>query len=196
MNLLEQLWESPVKLADMGEVEAAMQKAVEATKRSFNTIRTGRASASLLDRIMVDYYGSPTSLKSLANITTPDASTLMIQAFDPSSVQLIEKAISMSDVGLVPNSDGALIRLNIPPLTTERRQEFAKLAGKYAEEGRVSVRNVRRDGIDMAKKQEKDGDISEDESRDMQDEVQKLTDKYTKQIDEALAEKEKAIQTV
>ena len=185
-----------MKLADLSEVESAMQKAVESTKRSFNTIRTGRASTSLLDRIMVDYYGSPTSLKSLANITTPDASTLMIQAFDPSSVSLIEKAISMSDLGLVPNSDGALIRLNIPPLTTERRQEFAKLASKYAEEGRVSVRNIRRDGIDLARKQEKDGDISEDESRDMQDEVQKLTDKYTKQIDEALAEKEKAIQTV
>ncbi|MEM1281131.1 MAG: ribosome recycling factor [Cyanobacteria bacterium P01_F01_bin.3] len=185
-----------MKLADLGEVEDAMKKAVESTKRSFNTIRTGRASASLLDRIMVDYYGSPTSLKSLANITTPDASTLMVQAFDPSSVSLIEKAISMSDVGLVPNSDGALIRLNIPPLTTERRQEFAKVAGKYAEEGRISVRNVRRDGIDLAKKQEKDGDISEDESRDMQDDVQKLTDKYIKQIDKALAEKEKAIQTV
>ncbi|MEL6469066.1 MAG: ribosome recycling factor [Cyanobacteria bacterium J06623_4] len=185
-----------MKLADISEVESAMQKAVESTKRAFNTIRTGRASASLLDRIMVDYYGSPTSLKSLANITTPDASTLMIQAFDPSSVSLIEKAISMSDVGLVPNSDGTLIRLNIPPLTTERRQEFVKVAGKYAEEGRVSVRNVRRDGIDLARKQEKDGDISEDESRDMQDEVQKLTDKYIKQIDQALAEKEKAIQTV
>lgn len=185
-----------MKLADLGEVEEAMQKAVEATQRSFNTIRTGRASTSLLDRIMVDYYGSPTSLKSLANISTPDASTLMVQAFDPSSVQLIEKAISMSDIGLVPNSDGTLIRLNIPPLTTERRQEFVKLASKYAEEGRVSVRNVRRDGIDMAKKQEKDGDISEDESRDLQDEVQKLTDKYTKKIDDAFADKEKAIQTV
>ena len=185
-----------MKLADLSEVEEAMQKAVEATQRSFNTIRTGRASTSLLDRIMVDYYGSPTSLKSLANISTPDASTLMVQAFDPSSVSLIEKAISMSDVGLVPNSDGTLIRLNIPPLTTERRQEFVKLASKYAEEGRVSVRNVRRDGIDMAKKQEKDGDISEDESRDMQDEVQKLTDKYTKKIDEAFAKKEKDIQTV
>lgn len=185
-----------MKLTDLKEVESAMQKAVESTKRAFNTIRTGRASASLLDRIMVDYYGSPTSLKSLANITTPDASTLMVQAFDPGSVNLISKAISMSDVGLVPNADGALIRLNIPPLTTERRQEFAKLAGKYAEEGRVSVRNVRRDGIDLAKRQEKDGEISEDESRDMQDEVQQLTDKYTKQIDEALADKEKAIQTV
>ena len=185
-----------MKLADLGEVEAAMQKAVEATQRAFNTIRTGRASTSLLDRIMVDYYGSPTSLKSLANITTPDASTLMVQAFDPSSVQVIEKAISMSDVGLVPNSDGSIIRLNIPPLTTERRQEFVKIAGKYAEEGRVSVRNIRRDGIDLAKSLEKDGDISEDESRDMQDEVQKLTDKYTDMIDKSLADKEKAIQTV
>ncbi|MGC1309970.1 MAG: ribosome recycling factor [Phormidesmis sp.] len=173
-----------------------MQKAVESTKRAFNTIRTGRASTSLLDRIMVEYYGSPTSLKSLANISTPDASTLMIQAFDPGSVSLIEKAISMSDIGLVPNSDGTLIRLNIPPLTTERRQEFAKMAAKYAEEGRVSVRNVRRDGVDLARQQEKDGDISEDESRDMQDEVQKLTDKYTQKIDEALAAKEKDIQTV
>lgn len=185
-----------MKLADLGEVEAAMQKAVESTQRAFNTIRTGRASTSLLDKIMVDYYGSPTSLKSLANISTPDASTLMIQAFDPSSVQLIEKAISMSDIGLVPNSDGTLIRLNIPPLTTERRQEFVKLASKYAEEGRVSIRNVRRDGIDLAKKKEKDSELSEDESRDMQDEVQKLTDKYIKLVDAALADKEKAIQTV
>ena len=144
-----------MKLADLGEVEDAMQKAVESTQRAFNTIRTGRASASLLDKITVDYYGSPTSLKSLANITTPDASTLMIQAFDPSSVQLISKAISLSDVGLVPNNDGSIIRLNIPPLTTERRQEFVKLAAKYAEEGRVSIRNVRRDGIDLAKSMEK-----------------------------------------
>lgn len=185
-----------MKLADLSEVEEAMLKAVESTQRSFNTIRTGRASTSLLDRVMVEYYGSPTSLKSLANISTPDASTLMIQPFDPGTVSLIEKAISLSDIGLTPNNDGTLIRLNIPPLTTERRQEFAKIAAKYAEEGRVSVRNVRRDGIDLARQFEKDGDISEDESRDMQDEVQKLTDKYIALIDKALADKEKAIQTV
>ena len=185
-----------MKLADLSEVEEAMLKAVESTQRSFNTIRTGRASTSLLDRVMVEYYGSPTSLKSLANISTPDASTLMIQPFDPGTVSLIEKAISLSDIGLTPNNDGSLIRLNIPPLTTERRQEFVKLASKYAEEGRVSVRNVRRDGIDLARQLEKDGDISEDESRDMQDEVQKLTDKYVAMIDKALADKEKAIQTV
>lgn len=185
-----------MKLADISEVEDAMQKAVESTQRAFNTIRTGRASASLLDRVMVEYYGTPTSLKSLANITTPDASTLMIQPFDRGSVSLIEKAISLSDIGLTPNNDGSLIRLNIPPLTTERRQEFVKIASKYAEEGRVSVRNVRRDGIDFARQMAKEGAISEDESRDMQDEVQKLTDKYIQQIDKAFAEKEKAIQTV
>ncbi|WP_228021788.1 ribosome recycling factor [Vasconcelosia minhoensis] len=173
-----------------------MQKAVEATVRSFNTIRTGRASASLLDRITVEYYGTPTPLKSLANVSTPDASTLMIQPYDPSSLANIEKAISLSDVGLTPNNDGSVIRLNIPPLTNERRQEFVKLAAKYAEEGRVSVRNVRRDGIDFVRKQEKDGDISEDESRDLQDQIQKLTDKYTDKVDKALAEKEKDITTV
>ncbi|MGD1929139.1 MAG: ribosome recycling factor [Leptolyngbyaceae cyanobacterium] len=173
-----------------------MQNAVDATKRAFNTIRTGRASTSLLDKVMVDYYGSPTPLKSLANISTPDSSTLMIQPFDPGSVAAIEKAITLSDVGLVPNNDGSLIRLNVPPLTSERRKEFVKLAGKYAEEGRVSIRNVRRDGIDLFRKQEKSGDLSEDESRDFQDEVQKLTDTYTAEIDAALAAKEKDIMTV
>ncbi|MGF1458557.1 MAG: ribosome recycling factor [Leptolyngbyaceae cyanobacterium] len=173
-----------------------MQNAVDATKRAFNTIRTGRASASLLDKVMVDYYGSPTPLKSLANISTPDSSTLMIQPFDPSSLSGIERSISMSDIGLVPNNDGKVIRLNIPPLTNERRQEFVKVASKYAEEGRVSVRNVRRDGIDLFRKQEKDSEISEDEFRDLQDQVQSLTDKYTTQIDEALKAKEKDIMTV
>ncbi|MGD1948109.1 MAG: ribosome recycling factor [Leptolyngbyaceae cyanobacterium] len=173
-----------------------MQKAVEATKRSFNTIRTGRANASLLDRISVDYYGSPTPLKSMANISTPDPSTLMIQPYDASILSQVEKAISLSDVGLVPNSDGSVIRLNIPPLTTERRKEFVKQASKYAEEGRVAIRNVRRDGMDFAKKQEKSGDLSEDETRDLQDQVQKLTDQYIKGIDQTLEEKEKEIMKV
>lgn len=185
-----------MKLADLSDIELAMQNAVDATKRAFNTIRTGRANASLLDKVMVDYYGSPTPLKSLANISTPDASTLMVQPFDPGSLSDIERAISMSDIGLVPNNDGKLIRLNIPPLTNERRQEFVKVANKYAEEGRVSVRNVRRDGIDLFKKQEKDSEISEDELRDLQDEVQTLTDKYVAQIDEALKAKEEDIMTV
>ena len=185
-----------MKLADLTDIEIAMQNAVDATKRAFNTIRTGRASTSLLDKEMDDYYGSSTPLKSMANISTPDASTLMIQPFDPSALTNIERSISMSDIGLVPNNDGKLIRLNIPPLTSERRQEFVKVANKYAEEGRVSVRNVRRDGIDLFRKQEKDSEISKDESRDFQDEVQALTDQYVAQIDAAFKAKEEDIMTV
>jgi ribosome recycling factor len=173
-----------------------MQKAIESTQRSFNTIRTGRANTSLLDRIIVEYYGSPTPLKSLASINTPDASTITIQPFDPSSIDLIEKAISLSDVGLTPNNDGKIVRLNIPPLTSERRKELVKLAAKYAEEGKVSIRNIRRDAIDAVRKQEKNKEISEDESRDLQDEIQKLTDQYTSNVDDILAVKEKDIMTV
>jgi ribosome recycling factor len=170
-----------------------MQKSMEATQRNFNTIRTGRANASLLDRIEIDYYGAQTPLKALANVSTPDASTLMIQPFDGSTLTTIEKAISLSDVGLTPNNDGKVIRLNIPQLTSERRKEFVKTAGKVAEEGRVSIRSQRRNGIDAVKKLEKSSDISEDESRDAQDEIQKLTDKYIAKLDEALAAKEKDI---
>lgn len=182
-----------MKLAD---AEQSMQKAVESTQRSFNTIRTGRANSSLLDRVMVEYYGAPTPLKSLANINTPDASTITIQPFDRGSVNLIEKAISMSDIGLTPNNDGSTIRLNIPPLTSDRRKELVKLAAKFAEEGKVSVRNVRRDAVDTVRKQEKSSEVSEDEARDLQDKIQKLTDKYIARIDEILAEKEKDIMTV
>jgi ribosome recycling factor len=182
-----------VKFAD---IEDHMQKAVEATQRSFNTIRTGRASSSLLDRVVVEYYGTPTPLKSLANISTPDATTIAIQPFDRGTLSTIEKAISMSDVGLTPNNDGSTIRLNIPPLTTERRKEFVKQAGKYAEEGKVSIRNIRRDGIDTVKKEEKASEISEDESKDLQDKIQKFTDKYVGKIEKVLAEKEKDIMTV
>jgi len=182
-----------VKLA---EAESTMQKTVEATQRAFNTIRTGRANASLLDKVTVEYYGSPTSLKSLASISTPDATTILIQPYDRSSLSLIEKAISMSDVGLTPSNDGSTIRLNIPPLTSDRRKELVKIAAKYAEEGRVAIRNIRRDVIDTIRKQEKSAEISEDESRDQQDKLQKLTNKYTAKIDELLAEKEKDITTV
>ncbi|HBL59316.1 MAG TPA: ribosome recycling factor [Cyanobacteria bacterium UBA8803] len=182
-----------MKLAD---AESHMQKAVEATKRDFNTIRTGRANASLLDRVVVEYYGSPTPLKSLATINTPDASTITIQPYDKSSLTQIEKAISLSDIGLTPNNDGQTIRLNVPPLTAERRKEFVKLASKLAEEGKVSIRNIRRDAVDSVRKQEKSGELPEDESRDIQDKIQKLTDKYTAKIEELLAEKEKDITTV
>ncbi len=180
----------------LAEAESTMQKAVEATQRSFNTIRTGRANASLLDRVLVDYYGASTPLKSLASINTPDASTITIQPFDRNTLNLIEKAISLSDVGLTPSNDGSTIRLNIPPLTSDRRKELVKLTAKYAEEGRVAIRNIRRDALDTIRKQEKNGEISEDEARDSQDKLQKLTNKYTSRIDELLAEKEKEITTV
>jgi ribosome recycling factor len=173
-----------------------MQKAVESTQRSFNTIRTGRANASILDRVQVEYYGVPTPLKTLANISTPDASTITVQPFDRSSLSLIERSISLSDVGLTPNNDGSIIRLNIPPLTSDRRKEFVKIAAKYAEEGKVSIRNIRRDAVDSIRKQEKSSEIAEDEARDLQDKVQKLTDKYVAKIDETLASKEKDIMTV
>lgn len=178
------------------EVKENMQKTIEATQRSFNTIRTGRASTSLLDRVMVEYYGSDTPLNTLANISTPDATTIMIQPYDKGSMAQIEKAISMSDIGLTPNNDGTNIRLNIPPLTKERRKELVKMAGKLAEEGKVSLRNIRRDAIDAVRKQEKSSDISEDESRDIQDEIQQITDSYSKKIDELLATKEKDITTI
>ncbi|MBH8552100.1 ribosome recycling factor [Nostocaceae cyanobacterium CENA357] len=180
----------------LAEAESTMQKTVESTQRAFNTIRTGRANSSLLDKVQVDYYGSPTPLKSLANISTPDATTILIQPYDKSSLNIVEKAISLSDVGLTPNNDGSVIRLNIPPLTSDRRKELVKLAAKYAEEGRVAIRNIRRDAIDSIRKQEKASEISEDESKDQQDDLQKLTNKYTARIDELLVEKEKDISTV
>ncbi len=180
----------------LDEAESTMEKTVEATQRAFNTIRTGRANSSLLDKVLVEYYGTPTALKSLANITTPDATTILIQPYDKSSLNLIEKAISMSDVNLTPNNDGSAVRLNIPPLTTERRKEFVKIAAKYAEEGRVAIRNIRRDALDTIRKQEKNSEISEDDARDLQDKLQKLTNKYTGRIDELLTAKEKDITTV
>lgn len=180
----------------LSDAESHMQKAVEATQRAFNTIRTGRANATLLDRVTVEYYGSPTPLKSLANINTPDASTITIQPYDKTSLNVIEKAIQLSDIGLTPNNDGQVIRLNVPPLTSERRKEFVKMASKFAEEGKVAIRNIRRDAVDSVRKQEKGSEISEDESKDLQDKIQKLTDKHITKIDELLAEKEKDITTL
>ncbi|MBD2678576.1 MULTISPECIES: ribosome recycling factor [Nostoc] len=180
----------------LAEAESTMQKTVEATQRAFNTIRTGRANASLLDKVLVDYYGSPTPLKSVANISTPDASTILIQPYERNTLNIIEKAISLSDVGLTPSNDGTVIRLNIPPLTSDRRKEFVKMAAKYAEEGRVAIRNIRRDALDSIRKQEKASEISKDESKDQQDSLQKLTNEYIAKIDASLAEKEKDITTV
>ena len=180
----------------LAEVQDQMQKTVESTQRAFNTIRTGRANASLLDRIVVEYYGMETPLKSLATISTPDATTIAIQPFDRTSMGAIEKAISLSDVGLTPSNDGQIIRLNIPPLTSDRRKELVKSVAKLAEEGKVAVRNIRRDAIDAIRKQEKSHEISEDESRDLQDQVQKSTDKFIAKIEDLLTTKEKDIMTV
>jgi len=180
----------------LSEAESTMQKTVEATQRAFNTIRTGRANASLLDKVLVDYYGSPTPLKSLANISTPDATTILIQPYDKNSLNLIEKAISLSDVGLTPSNDGSVIRLNIPPLTSDRRKELVKIAAKYAEDGRIAIRNIRRDIQESIRKGEKASEISEDESKDQQDKLQKLTNKYIAKVDELLVEKEKDITTL
>ena len=178
------------------EIKSRMQKTIEATQESFNTIRTGRANSSLLDRVTVDYYGTETPLKSLANISTPDATTIMIQPYDKTSLGKIEKAISLSDLGLTPNNDGQCVRLNIPQLTSDRRKELVKLAGKYAEEGKVGLRNIRRDAVDSVRKQEKSREISEDEARDLQDQIQKVTDEHISKIEQLLANKEKDITTL
>lgn len=180
----------------LDEVEQNMQKTIESTQRSFNTIRTGRANPSLLDRVTVEYYGTETPLKALANLSTPDSSTITIQPYDKGSLAQIEKSISMSDIGLVPNNDGSIIRLNVPPLTSERRQELVKLAGKMAEEGKVALRNIRREAVDVVRKQEKNSDISEDESRDLQEQIQKVTDRFTTKIEQLLSAKEEEITTV
>ena len=178
------------------DLEASMRKSVESTQRTFNTIRTGRANPSLLDKIVVEYYGAETPLKSLATLSTPDSQTIQIQPFDTGSMGLIEKAIAMSDLGLTPNNDGRIIRINIPPLTEDRRKELCKIAAKYAEEGKVSLRNIRRDGIDRIKKLEKDGELSEDQSRDEQEKVQKLTDRFIAELEKHLSDKEADILTV
>ena len=175
------------------DIESNMRKSVDSAQRTFNSIRTGRANPSLLDRLKVEYYGADTPLKSLATISTPDSQTIAIQPFDLNTLPLIEKAISTSDLGLTPNNDGKLIRINVPPLTEERRKEFCKLASKYAEEGKVALRNIRRDAIEKVKKTEKDGSISEDQSRDEQDKIQNLTNKFISQIENHLADKEAEI---
>lgn len=178
------------------EIESRMQKCIEAIQNNFNTVRTGRANSALLDRISVEYYGTPTPLKSMASVNTPDASTIMIQPFDRGSLGLIERAISESDIGLNPNNDGSSIRLNIPPLTSDRRKELVKTIAKLAEEGKVAIRNVRRDAMDAIKKLEKAKETSEDEAKKLQDQVEKMTEKYIKKVDQVQAEKDKEISTI
>jgi ribosome recycling factor len=172
-----------------------MEKAVAALKKELSSLRAGRATPALLDRIQADYYGSPTPINQMASITTPDPRTLLIQPWDRSAINEIEKAIMKSDLGLTPANDGQVIRIVIPQLTEERRNELVKLTRKYGEESKVAVRNIRRDANDEIKKLEK-GTISEDESRRYQDEIQKMTDKYIAEIDKVLAAKEKEIMEI
>jgi ribosome recycling factor len=173
-----------------------MNKSVEATHEHFNSVRTGRASAALLDRIQIDYYGTPSPLKNIATINVPEARLLTIQPFDPSSLKQIERAILESNLGLTPSSDGKIIRLPIPQLTEERRKEYAKLVRNMAEEGRVAVRNVRRDVLRHLEELVKNGDVGDDEERAAEGRVQKLTDDHVHQIDELLKRKEAEIMEV
>jgi len=173
-----------------------MDRSVEATHTEFNTVRTGRASPALLDRITVDYYGQPTPLKQLATIGAPEPRLLTVQAFDPSSVKAIEKAIMESDLGLTPSSDAKLIRLPIPQLTEERRKELVKVVRHMAEEGRVAVRNVRRDAIHHLKELVDKGDVGADEEHRAEELVQKVTDEHVAKIDDLLKNKEAEIMEV
>ena len=178
------------------QTEDKMKKAIAAYQRELSSIRTGRAAPALLDRISIEYYGTETPLKQVAAISVPDSRTLQIQVFDRASVALIEKAIQKSDLGLTPNTDGNTIRLGIPPLTEERRKDLVKIAKKAAEEAKVAVRNVRRDEMDALKKLEKNGDITEDDRKRGEEQIQKLTDRYTRELDELVVAKEKEIMEI
>jgi ribosome recycling factor len=173
-----------------------MDGSVEHTRTEFNTVRTGRASAALLDRITIDYYGTATPLKQLATINVPEPRMLTVQPFDPSTIKSIEKAIQESDLGLTPSNDGKLIRLPMPQPNEERRKELVKVVRKLAEEGKVAVRNVRRDVMHHLQDLVKNGDVGDDEERRAEDRVQKLTDDHTKSIDDLLKHKEAEIMEV
>ncbi|MCB1022648.1 MAG: ribosome recycling factor [Bryobacterales bacterium] len=178
------------------EAQDRMEKTVEDLRREMGSLRTGRASVHLLDTIRVDYYGSMTPLSQMANLSAPDPSLLQVQPWDTSQIGAIEKAIQTSDLGLNPQNDGKIIRLPIPPLTQERRQQFVKQLHQMTEKHRVAVRNLRRDANDAIKKLEKDKVVSEDESRHAQDEIQKLTDDTIKMLDATSAAKEKEIMEI
>jgi len=180
----------------LDDAKRRMDKSVEATQHEFNTVRTGRASAALLDRVSVDYYGQQTPVKQLATINVPEPRLLTIQPFDPSSVKGIERAILESDLGLTPSNDGKLIRLPIPQLTEERRKDLVKVVRNLAEEGRVAVRNVRRDCMHHLKDLVRDGDVGDDEERRAEERLQKATDEHVHRIEELLKKKEEEIMEV
>ena len=182
--------------ADLNELEKRMHGAMDALKKEFGGLRTGRASVNLLDPVMVEAYGQRMPLNQVGTVSAPEPRLLTVSVWDKGLVTPTAKAIREAGLGLNPSPDGQMIRIPIPELTTERRNELAKLAHKYAEQGKVAVRNIRRDGMEALKKAEKDRKISEDEHRQKGDEVQKLTDRYVKLVDEALVHKEKEIKTV
>jgi ribosome recycling factor len=170
-----------------------MESAIDTLRHEFNAVRTGRASAGLLDRVHVDYYGTKTPLKQLGNVATPDARTLSITVYDKGAVNSVVRAIQESDLALTPNTDGNVIRLSIPPLTAERRQELVKMVKGMAEESRVAIRNVRRDIMQDLKELKKEGEVSEDDEHRAEDEVQKLTDSFIEKVNEVVHHKEAEI---
>ena len=180
----------------LADAKRRMDKSIEATHHEFNSIRTGRASPALLDRINIDYYGTPTPLKSLASISAPEARLLVVQPFDPGAIKNIERAIQESDLGLTPSNDGKLVRLPIPALTEERRKDLVKVVRRVAEDGKVAIRNVRRDVMQHLKELVVNGDVGDDEERRAEQQVQKITDEHTKSIDDLLKVKEAEIMEV
>ena len=176
--------------------EEKMEKALGQMKREFSTVRTGRANPAILDRVVVDYYGAPTPIRQMAQVSVSEGTTLVITPFDKSILKDVEKAVIKAELGVAPNNDGVCIRLNFPPLTEERRKETAKEVKKFGEDAKIAIRNVRRDMVDSLKKIEKEENLSEDAVKDNQDKIQKLTDKYVGIIDAQVVEKEKEVMTV
>jgi ribosome recycling factor len=180
----------------LADAKRRMDKSIEATHHEFNSIRTGRASPALLDRIAIDYYGTQTPLKSLASISAPEPRLLVVQPFDPGAIKNIERAVQESDLGLTPSNDGKVIRLPIPALTEERRKDLVKVVRRVAEDGKVAIRNVRRDVMQHLKELVVNGDVGDDEERRAEQQVQKVTDEHTKSIDDLLKLKEAEIMEV
>ena len=176
--------------------EEKMEKALGQMKREFSTVRTGRANLAILDRVIVDYYGAPTPIRQMAQVSVSEGTTLVITPFDKSILKDVEKAVIKAELGVAPNNDGVCIRLNFPPLTEERRRETAKEVKKFGEDAKIAVRNIRRDMVDSLKKIEKEENLPEDAVKDNQDKIQKLTDKYVGIIDAQVVEKEKEVMTV
>jgi len=178
------------------EYEDRMKKAVEVLQVHYSAIRAGRANPSVLDQIKVEYYGTPTPINQIASISTPDPRTLMIQPWDASSLKMVEKAIMTSELGINPQNDGRFLRLVFPQPTEERRKELIKQVGKYAEDSKVAIRNIRRDAVEKFKAQKKKGEITEDDMTDTEKDLQKLTDNYTKEIDKIAQKKELEIKEI